>query len=72
MWKSVKAFSTQPIGADCPVHRIVETVNFSTLYAGPETFTYFLFMNVLKKSLSSTETIPKLVEKSVQIPVRLA
>jgi hypothetical protein len=40
--------------------------------SGLKRFTGFLIMNVPKKLLSSTETITKLVEKSVQIPIRLA
>jgi hypothetical protein len=72
VWKSVERFSAQPNGDTCPVHRIGETVNSHALSGGPERFTRFLIMNVLQKLLSSTETIAKLVEKSVQIPVRLA
>jgi hypothetical protein len=44
-------------------------VNFRALSAGPEGFTYFLIMNILKELLSSTKTIAKLVEKSVQISI---
>ncbi len=35
-------------------------------------FTSFLLTNIVEKSLSSIKTISKLVEKSVQISVRLA
>jgi hypothetical protein len=72
VWKSVEGFSAQPNGDTCPVHRIGEAVNSRALPGGPERFTSFLIMNILQKSLSSTETIAKLVEKSVQIPIRLA
>jgi hypothetical protein len=71
VWKSVECFSTPPAVGACPVHGIRETVNFCALLVGPERFTNFLIMNVLEKRLSSTKTIAKLVEKSVQISIRL-
>jgi hypothetical protein len=72
VWKSVERFPTQPsVSARC-VHKIHATVNFFALSGGPEEFTSFLIMNILKMQLSSTKTIAKLVEKSVQISVRLA
>ena len=72
MWKSLERFSTQPSAHGCAVYRISETVNFRAPLDWPEGFTSFLIMNVLEKPLTSAQTIVELVEKSVQIPVRLA
>jgi hypothetical protein len=72
VWKSVERFSMQATMETCPVHAICEAVNSRALFGGPERFTSFLIMNVLEKRLSSTETIAKFVEKSVQISIRLA
>jgi hypothetical protein len=69
VWKSVEGSSSQP-GVDTRlVHGIREAVNFRGLLGRLERFTSFLIMNILEKPLSSTETIAKLVDKPVQIPV---
>jgi len=72
VWKSVESFSAQPGTDTRPVHSIRKTVNFCALLDGPGRFTSFLIVNILEKWLTSTETIAKLVEKSVQISIRLA
>ena len=72
MWKSVQGVCKHPVTDTCPVNRIPGAVNFPALLGGPGRFTSFLIMNILQKSLSSTETIAKLVEKPVQISIRLA
>jgi hypothetical protein len=69
VWKSAERFSTQPGIGSFPVHRICAIVNFCAPLGRQERFTSFLITNVLGKRLTSTETIAKLVEKSVQIPV---
>jgi hypothetical protein len=51
----------------CAVNKLREAVNCGALCSPPAGFTSFLLMNVVENSLSSTETISKLVEKSVQI-----
>jgi hypothetical protein len=72
LWKSVETSSAHPLADPRPVNRGVVPVNLAQLSDGLEKFTSFLIMNILGKPLSSTETIAKLVEKPVQIPVRLA
>jgi hypothetical protein len=72
VWKRPEHFAAQPSPGTCPVHAILETVNSCVLLGGPERFTSFLIMNILEKRLSSTEAIANLVEKSVQISIRLA
>jgi hypothetical protein len=69
VWKSVERFPIQPSADTCPVDRIRKTVNFCVPLGGEERFTSFLIVNVLEKRLTSTETIAKLVEKSVQISI---
>ena len=61
-----------PLTDACPVDRIREAVNSCVVSRSGVEFTSFLIMNIAEKSLSSIETIAKLVEKSVQISVRLA
>jgi hypothetical protein len=65
LWKSVEHFSKHAVTDTCPVYSTRETVDFLALLGRCERFTSFLIMNILKKLLSSTETIAKLVEKSV-------
>ena len=72
VWKSVQASGRHPVTDASAVNRIILAVNFATLPGGLEKFTSFLIMNILGKPLSSTETVAKLVEKPVQISVRLA
>ena len=72
MWKIVQTSGRHPVTDTGPVHRIFPAVNFAVRSGGLEKFTCFLIMNILGKPISSTETIAKLVEKPVQISVRLA
>ena len=72
MWKNVQTSDSHPVTDARPVNLICLSVNFAVLMGGVEKFTSFLIMNILRKPLSSTETIAKLVEKPVQISVRLA
>jgi len=72
VWKSVQASGRHPVTDTRPANRIFLAVSFPALPDGVEKFTSFLIMNILGKPLSSTETIAKLVEKPVQISVRLA
>ena len=71
LWKSVQAVSRLLLKAFCLVHGVDGHVDFAGPPGDPKRFTSFLIMNVLGKSLSSTETIVKLVEKPVQISVGL-
>jgi hypothetical protein len=72
LWKSLQCVVKLPLAETGIVHRIAGVVDFRALWSGAERFTSFLIMNILGKSLTSTETIAKLVEKPVQISVRLA
>lgn len=72
MWKIVQTSGRHPVTETGPVNRIFPAVNFAARFGGGEKFTSFLIMNILGKPISSTETIAKLVEKPVQISVRLA
>ena len=72
LWKTVQRISKLLLSEARLVHRAGKFVDRARLAGEPERFTSFLIMNILGKSLSSTETITKLVEKPVQISVRLA
>ena len=72
MWKSVEPSGRHPVTDTRSVNRVFRAVSFAGLLGSLEKFTSFLIMNILRKPLSSTETIAKLVEKPVQISVRLA
>ena len=72
VWKIVQTSGRHPVTDTGPVNPIFQAVDFGARSGSPEKFTSFLIMNILPKPLSSTETIAKLVEKPVQISVRLA
>jgi len=72
VWKIVQTSGRHPDTDTEPVNRIIPAVNIATRLGGLEKFTSFLIMNILGMPISSTETIAKLVEKPVQISVRLA
>ena len=72
MWKSVERFPEHPVTHTWPVNSIREAVDCFTLLGPCVLFTSFLIMNVVEKSLNSIKTIANLVEKSIQISVRLA
>jgi kynureninase len=69
VWKTVEDVSRHLVTDAWRVNPIFQVVNFRALLGGLERFTSFLIMNILKKWLSSTKTIAKLVEKPVQISV---